>query len=97
MASGSSSVTNVFVGTGTDLLVEKVGFRPRHVRLLNVTGNCTFEWFDTMADDSAFKQNGGTQSLVTSNGITPQDDGFTFGADTDMNVAGEVVHFVASR
>jgi hypothetical protein len=97
MASGADAYVDVFVGTGSDLDFEKIGFSPRYVRVVNVTGNCTFEWFQTMADDSAFKQNGGTQSLVTTNGITPLSDGFSLGADADMNVSGEVLHVLALR
>lgn len=89
-----------FVGTGSDKEIRTVGFRPRSVRVYNVTGNCQAVWLDTMADDSMQKtvdSGAGTSdvSFVTANGITPLADGFALGADSDLNVASEIVHFEA--
>ncbi len=86
------------VGTGSSLDVKGVGFRPKKVKLFNVTGLCTGEWQETMADASVVKTvTDGTISFATSNGITPLADGFRIGADTDINVAAEVVHWEASE
>jgi len=98
MGSGRSrEVTGAFTGTGADIEIRKVGFRPNRVKLINVDGLATAEWIKGMADDSALKEiTAGTKSLIDTNGITPLSDGFALGADTDLNVDGEVVYFVAT-
>jgi hypothetical protein len=89
-------VVGSFYGTGADLNVRTVGFRPKAVHVFNVGGLARGEWVEGMADDSAIKTiTDGTISLVTANGITPLSDGFAFGADTDLNVSGELCRFVA--
>jgi len=103
MASGAAKIIRgSFVGTGSSKEIRTVGFRPRSVRVYNVTGNCQGVWLDTMADGACQKtvdSGAGTSdvSFITSNGITPLSNGFTFGADSDLNVAAEVVHFEASE
>jgi len=100
MASGASKIAvGSFVGTGASKDVQAVGFRPKYVKLLNVTGSCQAEWVQGMADASAQKVvdsgAGATDiSLITSGGVTPLADGFTLGADTDLNVSGEMVRYV---
>lgn len=89
-----------FVGTGSAKDIQTIGFRPRSVRIYNVTGNCQATWLDSMADASCQKvvdSGAGTTdvSFITSNGITPLADGFRLGADSDLNVASEIVHFEA--
>lgn len=98
MSSGVSRVmTGSVYGTGADLDVRTVGFRPSKVELLNVDGLAKAEWTDTMADGEMVKQvTAGTLSSVTGgNGVTPLSDGFRLGADADMNVADERLHWVA--
>jgi len=98
MGSGRSrKYIGTFVGTGADLEIRKVGFRPVHVEVYNVSGLCKMVWSKTMADDTALKQiTDGTLSLAATNGITPLSDGFALGADTDANVDGESGFFVAT-
>lgn len=70
------------------------------------------EWTSDMADASMFKglkiaDNGSTGGLsntyVTTNGITPYDgsdsaaQGFTIGADADLNADGETIVYIAMR
>lgn len=101
MASGVNRVMiGAALGTGAALNIRTVGFRPRLVRVVNVAsgGLCRAEWFEGMADASAVKtvNHDTTQtSVITSNGITPLSDGFTLGADTDLNVSGEQFHWEA--
>lgn len=101
MGSGvNRMMTGSVVGTGSAINVRTVTFRPRKVEILNVGGVCSAVWTDTMADASALKTvdsgAGATDvSLITSNGITPLNNGFTIGADTDLNVSGETIHWVA--
>lgn len=97
-----SSTTKVMrgsvVGTGSAINVQTVGFRPKSVKLINADSDDEGYWHDHMADDSLFKRvKAGTASVVTSAGITPLADGFTFGADADLNVSGETVHWEASE
>ena len=97
MGSGAQRVaTGVIRGTGADLDIHKVGFRPGTVEVWNVAAGGLVKgyWQDTMPDDSMFKTAiDGTNTFPTSNGITPLADGFSLGADTDMNVSGETVHY----
>ena len=100
MASGGNRLmTGAFYGTGAELTVE-VGFKPKYVRLLNVSGNAQAEHVKGMADAEAQKVvdsgAGATDiSTITSNGITLEDSGFKLGADTDLNVDGELVRWLA--
>jgi len=97
MGSGvNRMVTGSVVLAGTAYNVRTVGFRPRKVELMNSTGLVLARWQSSMPDASAMKQvTAGTISYVTSNGITPLSDGFTIGADSDINAADERVHFAA--
>ncbi len=99
MGSGAKSpAVGSVVGTGSAINIDTVGFRPRHIRVVNAgaTGLSRFEWFQGMADDSAVKTvTNGTVSVVTSDGITPRANGFTLGADANVNIADEIVHFEA--
>ena len=97
MSSGVQlSKNGAVVGTGALLNVTTVGFRPRRVQLVNDDGLVTGEWNDSMADgDMSKRVTSGTMTKVTTTGITPLSNGFSIGADTDMNVAGEKVHWVA--
>lgn len=101
MASGGGRIVcGSFPGTGAQLDVKKVGFRPKKVELYNVSGNCQAVWTESMPDAAMQKTvDSGTQqsdvAYVTSNGITPLAEGFRLGADSDLNVAAEIVHFVA--
>jgi len=99
MPAGTRKVVGSFIGTGSALNITTVGFRPRSVKLWNITGLTTAVWMRDMPDASAFKQfNHDTvqNAYVTANGITPLSNGFTVGTDADLNTADEVVHFEAS-
>jgi len=97
MSSGVSRVfTGSFVGTGAIFTEARVGFTPRKVEIFNTSGVATLVFVDTMAADSGVKTiTAGTVSVITSGGITVNGSGFLLGADTDVNVSGEVCHFVA--
>lgn len=85
-----------FKGTGASLNIITLGFRPRVLKLMNVDGLCELKWQQGMADASGVKTvTDGTISHITTLGITPLSNGFTLGADTDVNVSGEEVHFEA--
>lgn len=89
-------------GTGSAINLQ-LGFTPKHVRLVNEDGLAAMEWFAGMADGHGIKTvTAGTMSKVTTNGVTPyagtpggDAEGITIGADTDINVSGETLHYVA--
>jgi hypothetical protein len=78
--------------------VTKLGFRPRVVKLKNVTGLVSAHWQKGMPDASAWKElnhASAQRAYITSDGITPLANGFIIGADADINAAGEVIFFEA--
>ncbi len=98
MSSGvRKSYRGSFVGTGASLDIKVVGFRPKSVKLINVTGNLSGEWTESMADGSMVKFiTDGTQSFISTQGITPRADGFNVGTDS-VNGAGQTVHYIAEE
>jgi hypothetical protein len=97
MSSGVNRVVNGSVsGTGALISVRTVGFRPKKVELINIGGLVTAEWHNDMADDSMIKRvTAGDMTAPTSDGIIPLADGFSIGADADVNAAGELIHWTA--
>lgn len=85
--------TGVVMGTGANLDVTKVGFRPRSVRVFNVGTACQAMWNKEMPDAAAYKVVGatGVGSYVTTGGITPLANGFRIGADADINIASDTL------
>ena len=97
--SGTRKFVGSYIGTGSAFDITNVGFRPRSVKLTNITGLTTAIWQSSMPDASAFKQinHADTQNVyVTANGITPLANGFTVGTDADINTDAETVYFEAS-
>lgn len=92
-----------FVGTGALINVDTPGFKPGIVNLYNLVGICVAHWQDSMPDGSMIKtvdSGSGTSDIVNvtaTTGITPRANGFSLGADTDLNVVGEVVHWEAEE
>ncbi len=94
---------NVTVGryldTGTVAAFKiTTGFKPRYVKIQNLdaSGGVTVEWFEGMADDSAWlKAIEGDGSLITSDGITVAEDGFTVGLNTDLVYTSEQLSWIA--
>lgn len=102
MSSPSQTVvTGSFVGTGAQLTIKTLNSKVKSLQLYNVTSGDSASYGSSMADGSMVKRlAAGTASFVTGgNGVTPYSGadgaGFTLGADADMNVAAEVVHYVA--
>lgn len=99
MSAETRKVVGSFIGTGSAFNITTVGFRPRSVKLWNLTGLTTAVWIKGMPDASAFKQinHADTQNVyVTSNGLTPLVNGFTVGTDADLNTAAETVFYEVS-
>lgn len=71
------------IDTGTVVARKFVtGFRPRYVKVVNETDRIEEEWYEGMADsEGLIRVAAGTGTLVTSDGIIPAADGFTFGLD----------------
>lgn len=99
MGSGAKSpAVGSFYGASAAKNIDTVGFRPRLVRVVNVAsgGLCRIEWFKDMADAAGVKTAiAGDITVLTTLGITPRPGGFVFGADTDLNVTGELCHYEA--
>lgn len=100
MSSGTQIIKNGAVtGTGASLDVRTVGFRPRRVTLINLTGLVTAEWTDSMTEGRGIKRvtAGDMTQIAAAAGITPLSDGFRLGTDADVNVSGEVIHWIAQE
>lgn len=95
MASGQRTFVGAYVGTGSALSIEKIGWMPKYVRCFNVDDASIMEHFEGMADASCTKQKAGTTSVVNSAAITLTDKGFDVGTDADLNTSGETVRFLA--
>ena len=73
------------------------GFKPRFVRIVNVTSLDQMEWYEGMASDSAVKTvAAGTRTLLVADAIIPLEDGFTVGLDTDVNVTNQQISWIAT-
>ena len=98
---GSGSVVNIAVGryldTGTVAsFTITTGFRPRYVKVSNVTSRDQMEWFEGMTDDTGVKTvAAGTRTLSASLGITDNANGFTMGLDTDVVVTSQQISWLA--
>jgi hypothetical protein len=98
MSSGVQlSKNGAVTGTGANLDVLTVGFRPRRVQLINLGGLVTAEWLDSMTEGRGVKRvtAGDMTQIAAAAGITPLSNGFRIGNDADVNVAGELIHWVA--
>ncbi len=86
-----------YIDTGTAAAFNiTCGFKPRYVRVINLTDREEIEWFEGMADASALKTvAAGTRTLPTTLGITPLANGFTVGLDTLVNVASKQMSWIA--
>jgi len=101
------TVIGTVVGTG-NLLTISLGFQPDYVEIINVTSALGFEkaeWITGMADLSAYKTIAtGVRTKLTTTGIGMytgtagvNNEGFTIGADADLNVLGETISYRAVR
>ena len=91
--------TGAYITTGTAAAFTiTTGFVPRYVKVVNInaSGLVQIEWFNGMDDAAGIKTAAnGTRSTLTTLGITPTDDGFTVGLDTDLNVTSEQLYWIA--
>jgi len=72
------------------------GFKPRVVTVLNNTSADSYVWVEGMAAASAFKTvAAGTNSSITTLGITVSEGGFVIGLDLDVNVINEQLSWIA--
>lgn len=101
MSSGvRKAFKGAFVGTGAQIDITHIGFRPARVELFNAgAGLSRMTFLSAMPDGSGFKEvTDGTSTFVTGgNGVTPLAQGFRLGADANMNIAGQTVYFDASE
>lgn len=93
-------------GTGAALNVQ-LGFQPQAVFLVNVAagGVVSLFWQEDMGAGTGFKRAAaGDASQLAANGVSKyagseaaNSEGFTIGADADLNVAAEDIHYIAYR
>lgn len=76
-----------------------MGFRPAAVFIFNVDDTGTEWWSRTLTDAHGHRSVGstGVETAITSHGITPLDNGFIIGLDTEINGADNVLHWIAWR
>ena len=90
--------TGTYLDTGTvaAYTYSDLGFKPRYIRVINLTSGDEECWIEGMTAAHALKRvAAGTGSAITSLGLTVGDRGFTLGLDTDVNVTSEQVYWVA--
>jgi len=85
----------VITGTGALISVTKIGFQPSVVKLYNVTGGSFAFWAEDMGAGAMLKQKAAVTTAVAAGGagITALANGFSLGADADLNAAADVIHF----
>lgn len=93
MGRGAECVAGTVTGTGAALDVEDLPFDPAAVFLVNATGPFALH-SPSMPDDSALKVTSDA-AFITSDGITLGNKKFTIGADSDINVDDETIHWMA--
>lgn len=90
--------TGSYIDTGTEAAYTytNLGFKPRYVKVINLTSGDQEEWFEGMTAAHAHKRvAAGTAAPITSLGITVSSTGFTIGLDTDINKDSEQVYWIA--
>jgi hypothetical protein len=95
--SKSMSIINfssgVFTGDG-GITTVSLGFKPRMVKLYNVTGVITWEKFEGMAANTCIKTvTAGTTTSDTTGAITITDSGFSISAAASVNA--QIIAWVA--
>lgn len=103
MAHGDVVVGTV-EGTGAAINIE-LGFIPSYVKVYNYDDGVTqMEWFNGMTNAHGLKSTSSAHAKITSLGISAYagtdggyGKGFTIGADTDLNVDGETMYYMAVR
>lgn len=98
MASGARRTTaGSFVSDGNLRSVQTVDYRPSKVEIFNDQGDSAV-WTSEMPDDSMhLRVAGGTGTLETSDGVTPLANGFSIGANGDINASTQTSYWVASE
>lgn len=90
------SVGRYLNGATAAAITVTCGFKPRVVRVINNTSGDEEVWTEGMTAAYAMKRvAAGTQTMITSNGITVSEHGFTIGLDTDINVINEQLSWIA--
>jgi hypothetical protein len=89
-------------GTGSAINIP-CGFQPNLVRLINIDGDAILDWTSDMGAGKGYKTvAAGTNALIATGGITAytgsegsESEGFTIGADADVNASAETIVWVA--
>lgn len=72
------------------------GFKPRYVRVSNVTDGTMMEWYEGMTDAHAIQTAAdNARTILEALGITPLGGGFTVGLDAVVNVQSKQLSWMA--
>ena len=72
------------------------GFKPRYVKVVNVTDRIEGEFYEGMTNDYMIKTDAdGLRTHESSNGITITENGFTMAADSSVNGNNKQLSWIA--
>lgn len=102
MSGMKNSKTGGYIGTGAEKTIagDLVGFKPAKVSIYRGTTRLDkCEHIEGMADATHFLDKGddGVRSLVSTQGITLTEFGFTVGTDASVNNSGDTYYFHAEE
>ena len=82
----------------TDFIDINVGFKPRYVKVVNVTDRITCEYYAGMADNTCVKTAAAGTGTLETKGITLTGRGFKVSQDAALALiaASKTLHFVAA-
>jgi len=86
--------TGTVTGTGASLSVT-LGFEPKYVKVINLTSGASLETISDVGDGKGLKlTDTPTYALVSSNGLTIDNNGFTLGTDA-VNTNTDTLAYIA--
>lgn len=92
---GRLPLAGALTGTGAEIDVN-LGFRPRYVKVVDITQLATAEAIDGMPDGKGLLEvTAGTKSQMSSGGLTITPNGFTIGTNANLNTASDVIYYAA--
>jgi len=90
------TVGRYLITTGAAAITISCGYKPRYVRVVNVTDRIMMEWFEGMTAATGVKTIAdGTRTLAATNGITVSEGGFIIGFDTDLVANNKQISWIA--
>ena len=97
--SNDTQTGQITVANPAAAVTVNLGFTPRYVKAVNINDLAVFEYFEGMAAGAALRNGNHASeqnSVISSNGITVSDGGFTLGTAI-CDTAADVVRWIAVR